>query len=83
MKNLILIIFLMLLSCGVTKDKTKTKSEFETAQNSHLEAKNNIKTTIDSVNVKKDSINEKKVLPTQKLAFRSCKTLHLKTQENV
>ena len=55
MKKLIFIIFLMLLSCGVTKDKTKTKSEFKSAQQSTLDFKSNINTTIDSAGSKKDS----------------------------
>ena len=45
----------MLLSCGVTKDKTKTKSQFESDQQSTLDFKSNINTTIDSVGSKKDS----------------------------
>ena len=55
MKKLIFIIFLMLLSCGVTKDKTKTKSSFETNQQSALDFKSNINRTIDSIGSKKDS----------------------------
>lgn len=66
MKKSIIIILLMLLSCGVTKDKIKTKSETKETQVMAVNTNKSVKKNLDSTKNLKDSTVENRSWSTVK-----------------